>query len=67
MHKDELLIRELDAALAFCRSMGWEAEVEFTSPPRGAAQGRQRVIRCRRLADNKLVLTVARELPGKEV
>ncbi|WP_092482480.1 hypothetical protein [Desulfoscipio geothermicus] len=67
MHKNELLVKELDAALDLCRSRGWKAEVEYTSPPRDAAQGKQRVIRCRRLADNKLVLTVAREVPGKEV
>lgn len=64
---DELLILEMDAAKELCRSVGWQVKVEFTSPPRGETIGRYRVVRVRELTAGRILLTVAKDISGKEV
>ncbi len=64
MRFTDLLAVELEQALEICRAAGWRVEVEYTSPPKDEPAGRFRVIRCIRLAEGKLVLTAAREVPG---
>ncbi|HBX23782.1 MAG TPA: hypothetical protein DEF34_09175 [Desulfotomaculum sp.] len=61
----ELLAGELEQALKTCRASGWSVEVEYTSPPKNELTGQFRVVRCICLAERKLLLTVAREVPGK--
>jgi len=67
MQTDDLLTLELDVALGLCRSAGWQYEVETTSPPRGESTGRYRVLRVRKLTDGSILLTVAKDISGKEV
>ncbi|WP_166510259.1 hypothetical protein [Desulfallas thermosapovorans] len=67
MQIDNLLTVELDTALELCRLAGWQVKVEVTSPPRGESTGRYRVLRGRELAGGGILLTVARDVPGKEV
>ncbi|WP_041284831.1 hypothetical protein [Desulfoscipio gibsoniae] len=67
MKINDLLTLELDTALELCRSTGWRVEVEFTSPPRGEMTGRYRVLRGRELPGSIVMLTVAKDVPGKEV
>jgi hypothetical protein len=67
MQIDALLTLELDVALILCRSAGWQVEVENTSPPRGELTGRYRVLRVRKLAGGSVILTVAKDVSGKEV
>ncbi|WP_161822626.1 hypothetical protein [Sporotomaculum syntrophicum] len=64
---DDLLILELDAAIELCRSAGWQVKVEVTLPPRGELTGQYRVIRVRELSVGNVILTVAKEVSGKEV
>lgn len=61
MQEDILLIMELNEALGICRSLGWDAEVEYVAPPRGEKKGRYRVLRYRKINDHRLLLTAARE------
>jgi len=67
MKCDDLLARELEQVLEMCRTAGWDVELEYTSPPRGEPSGKYRVVRCRERTGNKFLLTVAREVSGKEV
>jgi len=67
MQIDALLTLELNAALDLCRSAGWQYEVETTSPPRGEATGRYRILRVRKLTGGSILLTVAKDVSGKEV
>jgi len=62
-----MLISELNEALDFYRSSGWQVEVEITAPPRKELTGRYRVLRIRKLTDSNIVLTAAREDTGEEV
>ncbi len=64
---DDLLILELDAATELCRSAGWQVKVEITLPPRGELTGRYRVLRVRKLTGGSVILTVAKDVSGKEV
>ncbi len=67
MQIDDLLTLELDVAIDLCRSAGWQVEVEVTSPPRGELTGRYRVLRVRKLTGGSIILTVAKDVSGKEV
>lgn len=67
MLENKLLIKNLDTVLDICRLEGWDVVIEYTSPPKGDIRGQQRVMRCRKIAEGKLALTVANEVPGKEV
>jgi len=61
----DLLAGELDQALKICRAAGWSVEVEYTSSPKNEPTGQFRVVRCIWLAETKLLLTAAREVPSK--
>jgi len=65
MRFSDLLAGELEQALEICRAAGWSVEVEYTSPPKNGPTGRFRVLRCVRLAEGRLMLTAAREVPGE--
>ncbi len=67
MQYTDLLARDLEQAMAMCRSAGWDVDVEYIAPPGRDPSGSYRVVRCRKLAENRILLTVAREMPGKEV
>jgi len=61
MKQPDVLAMELDRARAVCESEGLEIELVFSCPPGGTPQGVLRVIRCVRVSDRKLLLTVAYE------
>jgi len=65
MHCLDFLAGELDQALKISRAAGWSVEVEYTSPPKNVPTGQFRVVRCLWIAEDKLTLTAAREVPGK--
>ncbi|MEW5953541.1 MAG: hypothetical protein AB1815_07335 [Bacillota bacterium] len=63
--KPDVLALTLNEALIACAEAGIKADVVITRPTRGFVPGEARVVRCIRLSETELVLTVAFEQKGE--
>lgn len=52
---------ELDEALKICRDRGCQVEIVFTQPDKWLPGGKQRVVRFKKVSNNKGVITAANE------
>jgi len=52
---------ELDDALEICRDRGYQVEIVFTQPDRELPGGKPRVVRFKKVSENKWVITAVNE------